>query len=343
MEEHRLDAFLITNPSNVSYITRHEIEDSYLLITPRENFIITDFRYTEELRANVKGFSIRQISGSLFTTLCSLIKKLNIKRLGFESRHMSFAEYDKINKLAAGHAQLVPLFELVEELRTIKDKNEISLLEKSARITTDTLLFLKDIIKPGISELDVSGQANYFLRKKGASNASFAIIVASGPRSSMPHAKTSSKIIKNNEAVLVDIGVDFRGYKSDLTRVFFLGKIHKDIQKAFEVVFAAKTKAINKLKPGIPIAEIDAMARNYIGKFGWSKNFGHALGHGIGLDVHEGPAITRKNNSLLKTGMVFTIEPAVYFPAEFGIRLEDMVLITEKGFRILNGPLNNTM
>ncbi len=343
MEKHLLDAFLITNPSNVSYITQYIIEDSYLLITPYENFIITDFRYIEEIKTNIKGFSICQINGSLFNVISSLIKKLNIKRLGFESRHLPFAEYDKIHKLVAKHTKLVPAIELVEKLRVVKDKTEISLLKKSTKITTDMLLFLKDVIKPGVSELDISGEANQFLRKKGASSASFAIIVASGSRSSMPHAKTSSKIIQNNEPVLVDIGVNFCGYKSDLTRMFFLGKIHRDIKEAFEVVFAAKKKAIDKLKPGIAIAEIDAIARNYIGKFGWSKNFGHGLGHGIGLDVHEDPAITRKNSSLLKTGMVFTIEPAVYFPAEFGIRLEDMVLITDKGCKILNGSLDNTM
>lgn len=335
-----IDAFLVTCPANVSYLCRYPIEDSYLLASPKETFLITDFRYIEEAQENIK-FSLSELTGSVSENILKIVKKLKIKRLGFESSQLSFYEYGRITGALGEEVELVPVYGLVEKLRMIKDEGEIAKIEAAVKLTEEAFAFLKDIIRPGVKELDVSAEANRFIRLKGAQKASFDIIVASGSRSSMPHAKTSTKIIQNNEPVLVDMGVEISGYKSDLTQMFFLGKITKNIKEATEVVFAAKRKAINRLKPGVPIKDIDRAAREYIKSFGWSKNFGHSLGHGVGLEVHEGPHVSRKNNSCLKAGMVFTIEPAVYFPQKFGIRLEDMVLITQKGARVLNATLNN--
>ncbi|MDP1853885.1 MAG: aminopeptidase P family protein [Candidatus Omnitrophota bacterium] len=335
-----IDAFLVTYPANVSYFCRYPIDDSYLLASPKETFLITDFRYIEEAQENIK-FSVRELTGSLSEDILKIVKKLKIKRLGFESRHLSFYEYGRITGALGEEVELVPIYDLVEKLRIIKDEGEIAKIEAAVKLTEETFVFLKDIIRPGVKELDISAEVNRFIRLKGAEKASFDLIVASGSRSSMPHAKTSTKIIQNNEPVLVDMGVEISGYKSDLTRMFFLGKIAKNIKQAMDVVFAAKRKAIKRLKPGVPIKEIDKAAREYIASFGWSKNFRHSVGHGVGLEVHEGPHISRKNNSCLKAGMVFTIEPAVYFPQKFGVRLEDMVLITQKGARVLNGTLNN--
>lgn len=337
-----IDALLLTYPANVSYLCNYQISDSYLLACPRQTSLITDFRYIEEAEANIK-FSLKRIKGSIFGTISSIVKKLKIRRLGFESRRLSFYEYGRLTGALGETVELVPFYDLVERMRLIKDEEELAKIERAVKLTEEAFIFLKGFIKPGMRELDVSAEANRFIRLKGAQKPSFEIIVASGSRSSLPHAKTSAKIIGQNEPVLVDMGVEVSGYKSDLTRIFFLGKIPKEIKEANQVIFAAKRKAINLLKPGVAVKDIDKAAREYIASFGWSKNFGHSLGHGVGLEVHEDPPISRKNSSRLKKGMVFTIEPAVYFPQKFGVRLEDMVLITDKGTRILNGTLDYRM
>ncbi|PIQ89953.1 MAG: hypothetical protein COV72_00120 [Candidatus Omnitrophica bacterium CG11_big_fil_rev_8_21_14_0_20_42_13] len=340
ISEHGLDAFLIGNPSNVSYLANYKCSDSYILILGKEKFFLTDFRYVEEARSHIKGFNIIEIKGNLLPILKSITKARKIKKLGFESRNLTCFEYKKLNSALSGGAKLIHTEFIVEKLRAIKDAGEIAKIKSAVKITLDTFSLLKKIIKPGVSELDVSAEINRIIRIKGASACAFEVIVASGPNSSMPHAKVSRRIIRDNEPVLVDMGVEFCGYKSDLTRMYFLGKMPHKVLKATEVVFAAKEEAISKLTPGVPINEIDRAARIYIESFGWSDKFGHGLGHGVGLDVHEDPPINRKNTSYLKAGMVFTIEPAVYFPGKFGIRLEDMVVITKNGAEVFDGAIN---
>lgn len=336
-----IDGFLVTYPANVSYLCQYKIDDTYLLVSPKESFLITDFRYLEEAKTKISGFTIKKTNGSIFSLIASLSNDLGIKHLGFETKYLPYGEYDKIKEGLNKQAELIPLHDAIEGMRAIKDKYEIHNIESAVKITLETFKYVESMIKPGMREIDVCAEINRFIRANGADNAAFDIIVASGANSSMPHSKTGQKILNNNEPVLIDMGVEVNGYKSDLTRMFFLGKMPDTIIKAEEVVRAAKNKAIALLKPGAAIKDIDAAAREYIASFGWGPNFGHSLGHGIGLEVHEAPHIHCKNNSCLKAGMVFTIEPAVYFPQKFGIRLEDIAIITEKGVMIFNEAVNN--
>jgi Xaa-Pro aminopeptidase len=186
----------------------------------------------------------------------------------------------------------------------------------------------------------VAGELERFLRLSGASKASFDIIVASGPNSSFPHHRTGERVIRNNEPVLVDVGADYLGYKSDLTRVFFSGKINILYRNIQEIVFKARDLAIRGIKPGKLAKDIDGLARSYIAKKGYGKYFVHSLGHGVGLEVHEGPRLSSKSGNILKAGMVLTVEPAIYIPDKFGSRVEDMVIVTRKGCEVLSGILD---
>src|SRR3989338_8488230 len=213
---------------------------------------------------------------------------------------------------------LIPAYGPVEELRQIKTAEELEKIKKAIQITIKAFKFIKDFISPGKKEIEVAGELERFIRYSGARSSAFDIIVASGPNSSFPHHLTSQRKLKNNEHVLVDLGVEYLGYKSDLTRVFFLGKISSTVSKIYDTVRKAQDKAIKNIKPAVQINKIDTAARQYITQKGYGGFFGHNLGHGIGLEVHEEPRISGREDNRLKAGMVFTIEPAIYLPNKFG-------------------------
>lgn len=339
--QQNLNGLLITLPANISYLTDYTSRHSWFLISKKENVYLTDSRYIEEAKNNLgKLFSIRQVNESLFNTIDCLCKNLNIKNLGFEERYLSVYEYQKLREKLGPTTQLIPTQGLVEKLREIKSPEEINKIREATRITISALKFIKNFISPGARETEIAGELQRFIRYAGGIDVSFDIIVASGPNSSYPHHKTSRRKIGNNEPVLIDIGVDYFGYKSDLTRVFFSGKINSLIRRVYNIVVKAQDKAINKIKPHVLINKIDRAARQYITRKGYGGFFNHNLGHGVGLEVHEAPRISPKENKELKEGMVFTIEPAIYLPGKFGIRLEDIVLVTKNNAEVISGALD---
>ena len=211
--------------------------------------------------------------------------------------------------------------------------------QRALAIHADTLKYIKKILQPGLSEKSVFSGIEKYVKARGV-GFSFPPIVASGPHSSYPHAILTERQIKKNDVVLVDMGIDYFGYKSDLTRMFLLGKIPKLIQHVMNEVREAQRQAISKIQPGIPACEVDAQARNYLKKKKLAKYFGHSLGHGVGLEIHEAPRLSVKDSTILKEGMVVTVEPGVYLAHRFGIRIEDMVLVTKNGYQILSGYIN---
>ena len=230
--------------------------------------------------------------------------------------------------------------DLVEGSRLIKDETEISLIRDSVAILENAVLYFESMLKPGLSENDLASRTEYFIRAASGEWASFEIIVASGPNSAFPHARPGDRIIKPNDMVLLDLGVSYDGYKSDLTRVFFLGRINDKQKKIYGIVKEAQRRSIKAVKPGAKISKIDGIARGFITDKGFGGRFSHSLGHGIGLEVHESPSISSRNHAEIKPGMVFTIEPAVYLPGWGGIRIEDMVLVTKKGFEVLTDDID---
>lgn len=342
LEKAHLDGLIITSASNISYLVEFISRDSYLIISRKKNTYLTDSRYIEETKKNLaKYFALEKIDAyGVFKVMAKTCLKQNLKKLGFEENHLTFSNYKEIEKAAGGKIELVPTRNLIEELRQIKGPEEIEKINKAVYIAREALRYAQDFIGPGKKEIEVAAELERFVRYCGARSCAFDFIVASGPNSSFPHHLTSSRKIKENEPVLVDIGVDYSGYKSDLTRVFFSGKINFLIRRIYKIVLEAQRQAISKMRPGAKICQIDAVARNYIGRKGFARFFVHSLGHAIGLDVHEEPRLNLKENCLLKPGMVFTVEPAIYLPEKFGVRLEDMVLVTKKGTEVLSGSLN---
>lgn len=341
LEQERLDGLLVSLPANITYLTGYPSRDSYLLASRQANIYFTDSRYAEESKKALTSLAeTRVANGSVFNLIAKTTIELGLKRIGFEERYLAFAEYKKIAGYLGKNAELVPTHSLIEECRQIKDKEELKKIREAVRITGLTLKFARKLIKPGKTEIQIVGELERFIRYQGAEGPSFPIIVASGPNSSFPHHIPGSRKLRNNEPVLIDIGVDYLGYKSDLTRVIFLGKINALAQRIYRIVLDAQRKALEEVKSGMKLSDIDESGRKYIAKEGYGKFFGHNIGHGVGLEVHELPHVSAKDESFLKEGMVFTIEPAIYLPGKFGIRIEDMVLVKKGRGEVLSGSID---
>ncbi len=332
-----IDALLITQDVNIQYLTGFPAGESWLLVTPAKAIYITDFRYIQEAKEGLKGIAVvKQHTQCLAATLFELVKTLKIKRLGFDEQKTSVACFKKLKSYCPRRSKLVPANGLVELLREIKDENEINTIRQCLKVHFKAIQMLKKVVKPGLSELQVLGHLEGFIKKEGV-KFSFSPIIASGPNSAYPHAKVSERILKNNEPLLIDIGIDIKGYKSDLTRNFFLGRMTPHYKQVLEATTLAQQEAIKLIKPSVKVADVDLHARKVLRRFGLAKYFGHSLGHGVGLEIHENPRLSTKSPAVLESGMIVTVEPGVYIPGKFGVRVEDMVLVNKEGCEVLSG------
>jgi Xaa-Pro aminopeptidase len=328
-----LDALLVSMPSNIFYLSGFPGHDSLLLVTKHSNHLITDFRYEEQARMLGEDFRVSSDTGGLFQKTADIVKSAKIKRIGYESHHITVRCRDILCNTVK--ADCSPTFNIIEKLREVKDIAEIGKIKSSVKITRQVLGLITKHIRPGVKENSIACRIDQLSRSLGAEAAAFDTIVLSGANSSMPHGRPGNKQIRPGESVVVDFGCRVNGYSSDLTRTFFMGKICKYINIIYSIVRSAQNKAIDKIMPGAVISDIDKAARSYISDKGFGKYFGHATGHGIGLDVHELPSISSKNHAKLKEGMVFSVEPGIYIPGEFGIRIEDMVVVKDKGCEVI--------
>lgn len=339
LAKERIDAFLVTKAANVRYLSGYQGDDAALFITNKKRFFITDSRYELQARRDTEGFAVKIMKGSLSETVADLTHKLKVRRLGFECNDLTHAQHERLMKSLL-ETELAPVSDIVERFRRIKDAGEIRLIRKSISILKKSFTRFKTILRPGLTERDLAAELEHFIKAAGGDKSSFEIIVASGNNSALPHARPSKRRIKPNDMVLLDLGVSCEGYNSDLTRVFFLGKINPRTKKIYDTVKEANRRSIKAIRPGVEISKIDEIARGFIRKKGFGNCFGHALGHGIGLEVHESPSISSRNHTVLKPGMIFTIEPAVYLPGWGGVRIEDMVLVTKKGCEVLTDGID---
>ncbi|MDP2653868.1 MAG: Xaa-Pro peptidase family protein [Candidatus Omnitrophota bacterium] len=334
-DRHELDACLVTSDVNISYLSRFSASESWLLVLPRKAYYITDFRYILEARQGLKGVTVVRYEKSMAAAVLDLARRHNIRRLGFDDRHLSLAQFKTLKSAVSPGVRLVSVRGIVEFLREIKEKEELALIRKALALNLEAYRFLKGVIRPGVTEKRVLESLERYVKARKA-GFSFPPIIASGPNSCYPHARVTDRKVKNNEPVLVDMGMDIKGYKSDLTRMFFLGKIPPLIRKVNDFVAEAQARAIKAIRPGKKAGEIDETARNFLREKRLAKYFGHSLGHGVGAEIHEDPRVSPRSPVILKPGMVFTVEPAVYLPHQFGIRIEDMVLVTPGGCEILS-------
>jgi Xaa-Pro aminopeptidase len=338
----KLDCLLVTLPENISYLVKFSSHDSYLLVSKRGSIYFTDSRYSEEVRPRLlkEGVTMVKTSGAIFDSIVVACAGLGFDAIGFEGQGLTFSGHKRLEAVLKNKGKLIATDGLIEGLREAKGPDEIRKMKRAIQITARALKFAGKAIKPGRKEIEVAADLERFIRYHGASSSAFEIIIASGPNSAYPHHAPGSRKIKNNELVLVDIGVEYQGYKSDLTRVYFLGKISFLAQQLKKTVLKAQSLAIQKIRPGIKLSEIDRVSRDYIAGAGYGDYFGHSLGHGIGLKTHEGPRIWSKAEGVLRAGMVFTVEPGIYLAGKFGIRIEDMVLVTKEGCVVLSGSIH---
>ena len=337
--QQKIDAFLVTKDINITYLTGFPACESWLLVGARRACYMTDFRYVDEARRGLYGIAVKRATSSMVETLIEVIRTMRAKRIGIDTRHLTLFQYRMLERSCPKGIRLVKADNLVENLRAVKDKKEIRKIKQALGIHKQAHQFIKRNIKPNITESALLLKLERFVKSEGATFA-FDPIIASGPNSCYPHAKVTDRKVRMNEPLLVDMGIDVNGYKSDLTRMFFLGKISALVRQVHDAVYGAQQRAIAEIKAGVPAAEIDDLARNYLKKQRLAKYFGHALGHGVGLEIHESPRLAHKDPSILKEGMVITVEPAVYIPGKFGIRIEDMVLVKKRNCEILSDDIH---
>lgn len=337
---YKIDAYLVTKDINIAYLTEFPASESWLLVSRRKTFYITDSRYVLEAKQGLKGVAqVIQYQGSISKALFEIANGLKLRRIGFDENHLTHWQYKQLIKNARTGVKLVGVNSLVEKLREIKENREVAQIKKALHIHKKALIYLRKYIKPNSTEVAVYERLKAFVESQKA-GFSFDPIVASGPNGAYPHAKLTSRKFRRDDVVLVDTGIDYKGYKSDLTRMFLLGKIPQLLKEVLAHVHKAQKLAIAKIRPGVMVAEVDRVARNYLEKHKLAKYFGHALGHGVGLEIHESPRLSQQSPATLKEGMVITVEPAVYIPQKFGVRIEDMVLVTKKGCEVLSGDIN---
>lgn len=334
-----IDAALIISDANRNYLTGFTGDESFAVITKNKSFFITDSRYTEQAKNQVKNFEIVEYKPP---TVHECIRKIaidnEIKSIGIEEDRISFLEYQKL-KETLGEIRLVNLEGTVENIRTIKDKDEIELISKAAKIADDAFLHILNFIKPGIKEKDIAFELEFFMKKNGASKLSFDSIIASGVRSSLPHGVATEKIIEEGDFLTLDFGCVYEGYCSDMTRTIVVGKADEKQKEIYNIVLEANKAALEAIKPNMLCSQIDKVARDIITNKGYGDKFGHGLGHGVGREIHEQPRLSVFSKSILQTGMVITDEPGIYIPGYGGVRIEDLVLVTEDGYKVLSNSI----
>lgn len=324
-----VDGILITSSYNRSYMTGFTGTAGVVLISQHEAKFITDFRYTEQAKAQCEGYEIVKHTGLLVEEVAKQAQAMGITRLGFEQDHLTFATYGSYEK--ALKCSLVPVSSLIENLRLIKSDSEIKILKDAAQIADAAFEHILTFIKPGLTELQVSNELEFFMRKQGATSSSFDIIVASGARSALPHGVATNKVIEQGDIVTMDFGAYYKGYVSDITRTIAVGKPSDQLIHIYDVVLKAQLRGMRGIKAGITGQEADALTRDYITAMGYGEYFGHSTGHGIGMEVHEGPMLSFKSDKVLQPNMVVTCEPGIYLPGVGGVRIEDDTIVKENG------------
>ncbi len=330
-----LDLILLVSQPSLNYMVGYTGSNGLLLVGPTKAEFVTDGRYTLQAKSEVKGASIAISTGDLIDYLPNLKgARGGRKKIGFENHRVSDVRSTKL-RVTLPDAFFVGFRDFVSPLQEIKDASEIVLIEKAAAIADLGFLAALECIKPGVRERDVMAELEYTMQKAGSEKAAFDTIVASGPRSALPHGRASMRKIRKGDFVTMDFGATVDGYVSDITRTVIVGKPTARQKRVYDLVKRAQQSAVRRVRPGAACAKVDAAARDIIKRGGHGLQFSHGLGHGIGLEVHEGPSVNAKSKTILKTGMVITIEPGVYFPGWGGVRIEDDVVVGRSSGRVL--------
>ena len=337
MAELDVDGFLVSSAANRRYLSGFSGSNGYLVITAhpeRQRAVLaTDFRYIEQAQAESPGFEVCQIRGGE-PWFPDLAADLGLRRVGFEADDMSVAAYSGLRRtIEEAESDLDIEFEetagVVEWIRAVKDDHELSTLRRAVEIADEALSVVGAEISVGMTERDIAWALHKRMRELGAEGPSFDTIVAAGPNAALPHHRADETAVRAGEPIVIDMGANYRGYRSDLTRTFVVGEPDDMFRRIYGIVLRAQQAAIEAASPSMTGEEIDSVAREVIEDAGYGDEFGHGLGHGVGLVIHERPMVVPKSKDIVEDGMVFTIEPGIYIPGWGGIRIEDIVVMED--------------
>ncbi len=332
------DALLVTDVQNVTYLTGFTGDSSYLLLHRDGETLISDGRYTTQLGDECPGLDLK-IRGSnvkMYDITSRVVRRAKVRNLAIEAESMTVGFREQLAEKVPG-VQFMNTCGLLAEQRSCKDRDEIQRIRRAVRCAEKAFASVCAALTPSKTEKDLADELDSAMRQLGAQGASFPPIVATGARSALPHASPTRQPIGENGFVLIDWGARDDLYVSDLTRVVIRGKLSAKLRRVYSVVFEAQTKAIEAIRPGVAVKDVDAIARGVIADAGFGRRFTHGLGHGIGLEVHENPRLSALSDAVLRPGMVVTVEPGIYLPGWGGVRLEDDVLVTRNGHEVLSG------
>ena len=340
LEDRELDALLISAPENRRYISGFTGSAGYLMVSHHNAVLATDFRYVEQAEKQAPNFQVIR-AGSDWTWFLDLLKECTMKRIGFEGHQITVSTYRQITEALKDFSEaevpsLLATTGIVEALRTLKDQEELALLQKAIDVADAAMAAVSPTIQPGETERQVAWRLEKAMRELGADSLSFDTIVAAGPNGAMPHHRPSDKAIGPAEPIVIDMGAKVGGYCSDITRTVCLGEPDETFRKIYDIVLGAQLTAIATVRPGMSGGDADDLSRVVIGEAGYGENFGHSLGHGVGLAIHEYPRVGPKSNHSLDEGTVFTVEPGIYLSGWGGVRIEDVVLLERDGARVLS-------
>ena len=333
LEQRGLDAMLLTNEANRFYASGFHSTgtDGVALVTRDQTYYFTDSRYTEAARRVVTDAEIGEISRGrgYMTLLTEVMEKHKVRKVGFEDTYMTVKEYGDYQKGLP--CELVPAADLMTQLRAVKSREELDTLTAAQRIAEQALEVILTEVKAGAVEREIAARLQYLMLHFGAEDMSFDPIVVSGPNGSLPHGVPSDKVIRNGEFVTMDFGCVYHGYCSDMTRTVAVGTPSDEMVTVYNTVLKAQLAGIAKARAGVTGRDIDGAARQVIEDAGYGKYFGHSFGHGVGVEVHENPSATPSNDKPMPAGAVISAEPGIYLPGRLGVRIEDVICLTEEG------------
>lgn len=330
-----LDAFLIGQPENRCYLSGFTGSAAWLIISAEQAILATDFRYYEQVGREAPDYQLAKIQTEFSALLPDLLARAEVRRLGYESQHLTVDQLHTLGETTEG-VDWIPLKDVVETIRAVKEPSEIESIRRSAELTDAAFSHLLKVIRPGMTEREAAWEIESYMRTHGASKTAFELIVAAGPNGALPHARPGEHVIEHGSSVVADIGCMLDGYCSDMTRSFSIGEASPRYLEVWEIVHRAQRAAEEGIRAGVSGVDADALARDVIAEAGYAECFGHGLGHGVGLAIHEAPRASRLSKDILEAGMSLTIEPGIYLPGEFGVRLEDLVIVRGEGTEVLS-------
>jgi aminopeptidase len=338
LRQQQVDGVIISSRQNKLPHLGFSTASGYVLVTQQNAHILVDFRYYSEVAARTHGYQMHLLEASrpMSAIVNQIAAEEGLQQLGFEGEQVSWQTGKQWQDTLTPKLINLPL----DELRQIKTGEEIALIREACRIADITAEHIRRFIQPGMQEREVAAELEWFMKQQGAEKASFDTIVASGARGALPHGKASDKVIVAGELVTLDFGAQYRGYCSDMTRTFLVAGRYghaseSPLYQVYQTVLEAQLAAIEAVHPGASCQSVDAAAREHITRSGYGPNFGHNTGHAIGIDVHENPRFSPTDTTLLRAGMLLTVEPGIYLAGEGGVRIEDVVLVTESGAEVL--------